>query len=505
MKTVNAAPKAAMLIESMRDIGYSLETALADVIDNAITAKASRIDILTDLDARHLRIGILDDGQGMTEKELIAAMRPGSRNPRDDRNPMDLGRFGLGLKTASFSQCRHVTVLTRTNGVTSCAIWDLDFVADKDDWLVQIPDDLSSIPWANRLPNTGTLVIWEQLDRVVEQNGAAAGIERFVKCLDEAREHLELVFHRFLSGEQGLKRVEIRLNDRPLVPFDPFHTAHSATTAEPLTPEAIRVGDHVVTIQTFTLPHHKKVTPHEWERYAGRAGYQKNQGFYVYRQKRLIIHGTWFGLARQTELTKLARVRIDMPNGLDADWKIDVKKASAQPPYQVRERLRRIIETIGATSKRVYTARGRILVTDSRLPVWNRVQDKNEISYQINPSHPVVAEFTNGLTDEQRRAFNRVIELLGSSLPMDALFADLGGAPDKVTGNALSDDALDHVVDTTVAKLLETGIKADDIVAMLKVTEPFRTHWDRAEELANKYISGGEARAGKSEKSGSRG
>jgi hypothetical protein len=505
MKTVNAAPKAAMLIESMRDIGYSLETALADVIDNAITAKAGRIDILTDLDAQHLRIGVLDDGLGMTEKELLDAMRPGSRNPRDDRNPLDLGRFGLGLKTASFSQCRHVTVLTRTNDVTSCAIWDLDFVADKNDWLVQIPEDLSSIPWTDRLPKTGTLVIWERLDRVVEQNGADAGIERFVKRLDEAREHLELVFHRFLSGEQGLKRVEIRLNDRPLVPFDPFHTAHSATTAEPLTPEAIRVGNHVVTIQTFTLPHHKKVTPQEWERYAGRAGYQKNQGFYVYRQKRLIIHGTWFGLARQTELTKLARVRIDMPNGLDADWKIDVKKASAQPPYQVRERLRRIIETIGATSKRVYTARGRILVTDSRLPVWNRVQDKNEISYQINSSHPVVVEFTDELTDEQRRAFNRVIELLGSSLPMDALFADLGGAPDKVTGNALSDDALDHVVSTTVAKLLETGVKADDIVAMLKVTEPFRTHWDRAEELANNYISGGEVCAGKSEKSGSRG
>jgi hypothetical protein len=503
MKTINAAPKAAMLIESMRDIGYSLETALADVIDNAITAKAGRIDILTDLEARHLRIGILDDGLGMTEEQLFAAMRPGSRNPRDDRNPTDLGRFGLGLKTASFSQCRHVTVLTRMNGITSCAIWDLDFVADKDDWLVQIPDDMSSIPWADRLPKTGTLVIWEQLDRIIEQNGTDAGIERFVKRLDEAREHLELVFHRFLSGEPGLKRVEIRLNDRPLVPFDPFHTAHSATTAEPLTPEAIRVGDHVVTIQTFTLPHHKKVTPQEWERYGGRAGYQKNQGFYVYRQKRLIIHGTWFGLARQTELTKLARVRIDMPNGLDADWKIDVKKASAQPPYQVRERLRRIIETIGATSKRVYTARGRILVTDSRLPVWNRVQDKNEISYQINPSHPVLAEFFSVLADEQRGVFNRVIELLGSSLPMDALFADLGGAPDKVTGNALSDDALDHVVSTTVAKLQESSIKADDIIAMLKITEPFRSNWDRAELLANHYISGGEACAGKSEKSGS--
>lgn len=489
MKTVSAAPKAAMLIESMRDIGYSLETALADVIDNAITAKASRIDVLTDLEPSHLCIGVLDDGVGMSEQELFAAMRPGSRNPRDERNPLDLGRFGLGLKTASFSQCRRVTVLTRSNGVTSCAIWDLDFVAEKDDWLVQIPDDLSSVPWAETLGTTGTLVIWERLDRLVEE-GAAGGIQGFVKRLDEAREHLELVFHRFLTGEQGLKKIEIRLNERLLEPFDPFHTAHAATTAEPLTPEIIKVGDQAVTIQTYTLPHHKKVTPQEWERYGGRAGYLKNQGFYVYRQKRLIIHGTWFGLARQTELTKLARVRIDMPNGLDADWKIDVKKASAHPPVQVRERLRRIIETIGASSKRVYTARGRILVTDSRLPVWNRLQDKNEISYQINQSHPVVAEFVDGLTSEQRDGFNNIVELLGSSLPMDALFADMGGAPEKVTGANLSDDALDHAMRTTVAKLQESGIKNDEIAAMLEVTEPFRSNWDRAEQLAEEYIFG---------------
>lgn len=499
MKTVNAAPKAAMLIESMRDIGYSLETALADVIDNSITAKAGRIDILTDLD--DLRIGILDNGEGMTEAQLFAAMRPGSVNPRDDRSSTDLGRFGLGLKTASFSQCRRVTVVTRSERKISAAIWDLDFVAEKDDWLVQVPEDSSTIPWADLLPERGTLVVWEKLDRVLEQDTSASGIQRFVKRLDDAREHLELVFHRFLSGEPGLKKIEIRLNERPLIPFDPFHSSHPATIAEPLTPEDIKVGDHVVTVQTFTLPHHKKVTPEEWERYAGKAGYVKNQGFYVYRGRRLIIHGTWFGLARQTELTKLARVRVDMPNDLDADWKIDVKKASAQPPYQVRERLRRIIERIGATSKRVYTSRGRVLVTDSRLPVWDRVQDKNEISYRINPSHPVVSEFVGELSDDQKQDFRRVVELFGSSLPMDALFADLGGSPDKVTGNELSDDALSHVVRTTVEKLQESGLEADVILEMLRVAEPFRSNWDRAELIADNYIAGEEARAGESEKS----
>ena len=123
--------------------------------------------------------------------------------------------------------------------------------------------------------------------------------------------------------------MAIALNDRPLEPYDPFHSRHPATVIGPL--EHIKLGRLTVSVQCFTLPHHRKVTPAEWDRYAARAGYLKNQGFYVYRGKRLIIYGTWFGLARQMELTKLARVRIDIPNRLDAAWKIDVKKASAHP------------------------------------------------------------------------------------------------------------------------------------------------------------------------------
>ncbi|MCG3776434.1 MAG: hypothetical protein JW395_3293 [Nitrospira sp.] len=476
-----------MLVESMRDIGYSLETALADVIDNSITANASKVEILTSFDDG-LVIGILDNGKGITEPELREAMRPGSRNPREERASSDLGRFGLGLKTASFSQCRRVTVVARQKGATTAATWDLDFVAEKDEWLVQVPDDISSIPWTERIGSSGVLIVWENLDRVIDKAGADGGLQHFTRRMDEAREHLELVFHRFLAGESGTRKLEILLNNRPLVPFDPFHSTHPATTAEPNTPEVIRVGAHEVTIQTFTLPHHKKVTPQEWERYAGRGGYQKNQGFYVYRQKRLIIHGTWFNLARQTELTKLARVRIDMPNGLDADWKIDVKKASAQPPYQVRDRLRRIIERIGATSKRVYTARGRVLVTDSRLPVWNRVQDKNEISYRINPSHPVLMEFLENLSEQQKAGFQRVLDLLGSSLPMDALYADMGGDPDKISASALDDSALKSIIETTAQKLVATGITAENILLMFRVTEPFRSNWERTELMFNELF-----------------
>ena len=242
-------------------------------------------------------------------------------------------------------------------------------------------------------------------------------------------------------------------------------------------------------VQTFTLPHHKK-DPAGWERNAGKAGYLKNQGFYVYRGKRLIIHGTWFGLARQKELTKLARVRIDMPNGMDAAWKIDVKKASAQPPYHVRERLRRIIETIGATSRRVYTARGRRLASDSRLPVWQRRQGGNEISYCLNPEHPVFADFSGRLPDDLRTDFRRVLEMAATSIPIDALFADISASPEQVSGSEMADDTLAHVARTTFASLRASGIEPDDATQMMRATDPFREKWDFVSEELNKMMQG---------------
>ena len=351
MRVFEIAPKPSALIESMRDIGYSLSTALADLIDNCIAARAETVQVFTNLEAQDLKVGILDDGVGMTEDELLEAMRLGSRSPLEERAQSDLGRFGLGLKTASFSQCRVLTVVTRTNGTTTSARWNLDHIAESDRWQVQMPDDLTSIPWTEHLGESGTLVVWEKLGIGADEEGSDRRKIDFVRRLDEACSHLELVFHRFLSGEPGHRRVRIRLNNRPLEPFGPFHSSHPATIAGPI--ERIRVAHGDILVQPFTLPHHGKVTPTEWERHAGPEGYLRNQGFYVYRERRLIIHGTWFGLTRQTELTKLARVRIDIPNSLDAAWKIDVRKASAQLPPAARERLRRIIEPLGATSKRM--------------------------------------------------------------------------------------------------------------------------------------------------------
>lgn len=476
------APKASVLVESLRDIGYSLQTAIADIIDNSITAGAQNIELLTDTDSEIPAIGILDDGKGMSREELVEAMRPGSISPLSRRPDYDLGRFGLGLKTASFSQCRRLIVLTRHNGDTSCAVWDLEVVAEVNDWVVEFPEDYSDLPWAEHLGHTGTLIIWQKLDRLIDPKDSS-NRKSLVRQIDETATHLELVFHRFLSGETGLKKIRMALNGRNLAPYDPFFSKHLATVFGP--EDVFRMGGREIRIQPVTLPHHQKVSSTEWKRYAGREGYIRNQGFYVYRGKRLIIHGTWFNLARQTELTKLARVRIDMPNDMDAEWKIDVKKASAQPPASVRERLRRIIVAIGAGSKRTYTTRGKKLTSDNRLPVWSRTQDKNRISYGLNPEHPAFKKFADSLTGEQTAEFSRLLVLAGAAIPIDALFADISSNPEHVLPIALNTDEFEDTVKATYFQLLSAGYERDDIVLMMSSAEPFHSNWKQAEAAIN--------------------
>jgi len=462
----------------MRDIGYTLETALADVIDNSITAGAKTVQLLVDTSSASPSFAILDDGSGMDEETLLRAMRLGSRSPLEVREALDLGRFGLGLKTASFSQCRRLTIVSRQNGQTCCARWDLDYVVETDDWLVQIPADLALIPFVEKMATTGTLVVWENLDRLADTGDP--GQQHFIRRVGEAADHLELVFHRFLTGEKGIRKVKLTLNGRILEPFDPFHSNHPAT--DPGAIEKIRINGQEITIQAFTLPHHQKVSIAEWDRYGGRAGYVKNQGFYLYRGKRLIIHGTWFGLAKQMELTKLARVRIDMPNGLDADWKIDVKKASAHPPRLVRDKLRLLIDAIGASSKRVYTHRGKRLASNDHLPVWCRQQDKNEISYRVNPDHPAILSLMARLADDTREDFLKIIELVGATIPMDALFADISGQPGSVSGELMSPEALKHTVLATYEHLRHS-LGRESIIAMLKSADPFRSQWELTKKI----------------------
>lgn len=305
MEPIRLEPEPRILIESLRDIGYSFNSALADIIDNSITAGARNISVLA-LPCDDFRIAIIDDGEGLNGNNLLRAMKLGSTDPRCKRNLNDLGRFGLGLKTASFSQCRRLTVVSKQNGVANAFIWDLDLVVDGNEWTVLKPDNVADIPFVAEMDNSGTLVLWEKVDRLTGSNGS--GRMNYDRVISEAQDYLSLVFHRYLSGERGLKRIQIKVNNRALDPIDPFNRNNPATQPSPV--EMVCPG---VTMQAFTLPHRSTYASEtEYQKYALPGGYLKNQGVFLYRAKRLILHGTWFGIAKKTALTQLCRVKIDI-------------------------------------------------------------------------------------------------------------------------------------------------------------------------------------------------
>jgi hypothetical protein len=473
------------LIEGLRDIGYSLETALSDVVDNSITAGARCIQLLTETSSDRPFIAILDDGVGMTEEELVSAMRPGSKNPLATRDLPDLGRFGLGMKSASFSQCRRLTVVSRKEGKTSAAVWDLDDVARQNEWSVYLPDDLSNISCVGKLQASGTLVIWEKLDRLIGgySNDTAKRAEVINLRLAECERHLRLVFHRFM---EEAKRLQILLNGRLLLPLDPFARTNPATINDP--EETLILTQGNLEIQSFTLPHHKQMSKAEWDDIGGPEGHHKSQGFYLYRGKRLILHGTWFGLCRQSELTKLSRVRVDIPNSMDGEWKIDVKKSSAQLPPAVKDRLKKVIERIVDGSKRTYRKRGSKLVDQDRLSMWGKTRANGEICYRPNIDHPVFAVFTNSLPQEFRRGFHNCIALVGASLPVETLHADMAGTAELIVPHRVDEDTLVQAVQSTITMLLGARKDMKDIVAMMKDVDPFRSAWDDTQRIISNII-----------------
>lgn len=485
---VELPPHAASLIEGLRDFGYSLQTSLADIIDNSITAGAKRIDILSETTTEDPWIAVVDDGEGMTRDELLEALRPGTRNPREERSHGDLGRFGLGLKSASFSQCRQLIVTSRKQGETTSAAWDLDRVAKTNKWTASLLPDPDQIPGTSHLGTTGTVVLWKKLDRI--DGGFHNNTEKRVKninaALSEAERHLRLVFHRFMSREIK-QRISVHLNGRKLAPLDPFAEGHPARHEEP--EEYLKLAKGVVRFRCVTLPHYKKMSSQEWDEIGGPEGHQRSQGIYVYRADRLIIAGGWLGLAKQAENTNLCRVAIDIPNSMDPDWKIDVKKASAQLPPYVRERLKNIVERFVSTSKRTYARRGRKLVSVEQVPLWNRILQDNLIVFRPDLSHPVLTEFKERLAENLRPDFDSCIRLVGASLPVETIYADMIGSVESVVGDRPDEDALRLQIGALVTKFLEAGIPATAINDTLKSVVLLKENWDRSEAIIKEFLN----------------
>lgn len=455
---IRVEPSAARLLESMRDIGYSFESALADIVDNSISAGARVVEIYNDIHADGSPfLAILDDGRGMRSSELTAAMQHGSRSPRDVRAATDLGRFGLGLKTASFSQCRRLTVASRVDGDLAARCWDLDLVLEKDQWLLKVlePAEIEAIPMIDSLPSRGTLVVWQGLDRLDPfENSADDALVALNDLFANARSHLALTFHRFLAQEKGhsvFGGVSLRLNGSPVQAADPF-AQHISPTSDPHETEIIRMAGSTVTVQAFTLPHHQHLSPEQMSTIELGSSLTETQGLYVYRAGRLIAGGTWLGLVRKSELTKLLRVQVDVPTSLDSEWSIDVRKSRMRLPSAVRRRLRPLIERMTETARRPYTYRGRRQAAGLGLPLWQRVEERGAVRYEVRRDHPIIEALRHAAGS--RGDVDTALLAIEATLPLESVFSDIASSPKAVTQQALGGAELTQLLATYVEAIV---------------------------------------------------
>lgn len=481
-------PRASALSASMRDLGYSLETAVADLLDNSISAGATVVQIFCDLTRYCPTLAIIDNGKGMNAEEVVTAMRYGSSNPAEERLSGDLGRFGLGLKTASFSQCRRLTIASAQQGILHSTEWDLNLVNTKDDWLISVleKEEIEGLPFINELGRNGTLVVWRELDRLLEDAIGPKQHEIINEKLDALGKHLSLVFHRYLAGEiRGRSKLSISVNGHNLEPFDPFCRNNSAT--QKLPEETVYVDGIRVRLQPYILPHHSKLSAAEYDYYQNRSDFISNQGAYIYRSGRLMAWGDWFRLIPKGENTKLARVQIDFPSKLDEFWTIDIKKSRACPPHQVRDRLKQIIDRISERSTTVHRGRGKKLFDEIKVPVWERYADQGKIRYSLNKQHPLVQTLKANLGDGMHNRLDILLDSIESSLPIEMIYSDCSTHLKDVQQSQIAEN---EVIDrlNTLKEILFDKKKADaeNFREVIRSTRFFEARMDIVEQFIKK-------------------
>lgn len=468
-------PKAGAMINTFRAFGYNLQTAVADILDNSISAKAENIWIQFEWDGERSWVSITDDGQGMDKDELIAAMTPGSKDPQDERDENDLGRFGLGLKTSSFSQCKALTVITKKQDHNIIKRhWDLDFVNETGKW--NLLDYLSDSKFLDPLSKLekGTTVLWEKLDRLVgnanRENQAALDV--FLSEFESVEEHLCLVFHRYLEQH----KIKIFVNGNKLEPWDPFMKLSIGTQL--LAKESLDGSQ--VQMKCYALPHISMLSEEERKKAKTDQWYDL-QGFYIYRQNRLLLHGDWLGLFSKNEHFKNARILIDIPNNLDHEWKIDIKKATATPSFTVRKDLIRLGKMTRSRAAAIHKFRGNQIMLDDTIksfdfqPVWKARKTRDSRNYYINEDHPIVSDLLNRehITNKDLK---RLLKLIGETTPVESIIQYQSEEPESHElrdANIELDKATIEVATMMFDSLKKQGVSREIALKQIFNIEPF--------------------------------
>lgn len=479
---VDLPPVAPLLMQALRAVGYTAPAALADLVDNSIAAGATGVAVRFAATPEPF-VAVIDDGRGMDENALVAAMRFGSRDPREIRDGLDLGRFGLGLKTASLSQCRRLTVASLCEGNLSVAVWDLDTCDIRRSWWLERPGPDAVLPEVLRMLEDnlqGTAVVWEKLDRIIPPVSADPQKQLDV-VMEGALNHLALAFHRFLAGDvEGAFRMEVNGRDVPVL--DPFLNGHPR--GQGLHSETIWLEGKPVTVTPYVLPFPSRLRQADLERAGGRESLKTAHGFYIYRGGRLVVPGGWFRIVPADELIRLARIRVEVPVDLDHIWKVDVRKTTAEPPPSLKPHLKRVVGDVTKRARRVYTHRGTRADPD-RISVWSRIEHRDgAASWQINRDHPFVVallQASNGRND-----IESLLRLVENALPLHDIHVHLGNDLPIADPADETDADLESLARRILEALSEDQTQRTRLLERLHLIDPFSRHPDVSRAIAER-------------------
>jgi len=471
------------LLTGLRAIGYSFSTAVADIMDNSISALATEIHIYSDPLADEPYFCFLDNGYGMSRNELDNAMLPGSDRDAKEDSEIELGRFGLGLKSASLSQCRNFTVASKKFGKINAMSFNLDVIEQANKLLlIQLSqEEIDVLPHIQELKKyeSGTLVIWTNFDKI--EDSAKNFEDSFRSVVAESKKHVEFVFHRFYN------QIAIYYNEKRIERRDPF-LLESVGRQQTGRTTNINIDGSIITVIPYTLPFANTLSSDEKALLGNPKSIYDDQGFYLYRNKRLISWGGWMRMGIRSELNKLARIQIDIPSSLDAVWTLDVKKSSAKIPDKIKERIKMAIEDSVSRSKRTTRFPG-VKEQSVECKVWDRINEhEGRVRYQINRNLPAIAALNEALGENERHLLEIVLSQIECYLPKYSISNDNMDA--LTITNSGEDSEEEHLIEemTTILSMFPPDIREKAFDDMF-LTEGYQKLYKRKDEIRRRIFS----------------
>lgn len=459
VKEVFKIPPSTNIINVLGSTGYSLETAMADILDNSIAANAENISIRFSINhSENDAVEIIDDGTGMSLETMKQAAIIANISQYDDREDQDLGRFSMGLKSASMSFCNRLYIISKEKGKTMNAVClDFEEISKSQNWnayVVDLPE------YKDRINESGTVIVWKKL-KFTDRSLTNTEMNRKIASLET---HLSHVFSDFLLNG----RVRISLNGYQIPGWDPFARGISGT--KKIDCDAIQYYGKKIGVQIYILPVLSRLTDAEKSLVTG-YGMIEQQGFYVYRNRRLITEGGWLNLHDLQVNSKYdyARIRIDLPNTLDEEFKVNFMKSSIVIPDLLREQFKVIARQARKESvnSAVYTkdpARRRLKRPNDLVPVWYVKHTDNAIVLSVNEEHPILNRLTKDMPEKDRK---KLFSLMAKTLPVASI------QNNTLLEKEYSRDEMMILIRETIEEMKQSGVEQQEIITKLSITEPF--------------------------------